>query len=495
MTGDENIALGYDALGSNISGSGNIAIGYVAGLDGTTISNNTYIGTRSGQNVTTGDGCIFIGYYSGYTQADNSNLLIIDNRARAAIGAAGEEATNSILYGVMAAAPADQTLAINAHTTTLSVNGAYIFAPATGNYGLGSSDLYEDLSTGVYNYCLGYQAGVNIADGNYNINLGYQAGITNISGGYNICIGTQAGNDQTASNSVGIGYRALYTVVGGGQNTAVGTYALRGHGASAFTHAYNVGIGYDAGYSIDDAERCIFLGAYAGYHQTSTDAIFIVDDRFRASAVVEATDAILYGEMANAPADQTLRINADVGINVTPSGDYALEVPAYARHIQLPAILAGNAANKPTEVAFDTVGGLQYASTLIRYTYVQWEIPDDWDGTDIIFEVDWFPDSGATSGTDTVKWDVEYRAIAEGEATNQGTIKKVSVTDSGDYAQYVTEHSQHVMPFNDGDQPLTKQDHLFFRISRDTAVANDFGGTVTVPAWEIIYNSVSIPTN
>jgi len=49
------------------------------------------------------------------------------------------------------------------------------------------------------------------------------------------------------------------------------------------------------------------------------------------------------------------------------------------------------------------------------------------------------------------------------------------------------------MPFNDTDQPLTKQDHIYFKVSRNTAVTNDFGGSVTVAAFEIIYMSKQIP--
>jgi hypothetical protein len=42
---------------------------------------------------------------------------------------------------------------------------------------------------------------------------------------------------------------------------------------------------------------------------------------------------------------------------------------------------------------------------------------------------------------------------------------------------------------------LTAQDHLYFKVSRDTGVANDFGGSVTISAYEIIYNSKGFPTN
>jgi hypothetical protein len=69
------------------------------------------------------------------------------------------------------------------------------------------------------------------------------------------------------------------------------------------------------------------------------------------------------------------------------------------------------------------------------------------------------------------------------------------VTDSADYAQYATKHSRFTLAFNNANQPLTAQDHLYFKIGRDTAVANDFGGSVGVSAYEIVYQSKGLPTN
>lgn len=168
---------------------------------------------------------------------------------------------------------------------------------------------------------------------------------------------------------------------------------------------------------------------------------------------------------------------------------------SYERHHTIPAVLRGNPAAQPAEVAFENVAGLRFAASGSEYAYCEWEIPEDWDGTDITFEVDWFPDSGNMSGTDTIKWDVSYRAISEGQPINNGNLVTVSSTDNGDYNQYVTKHAAHLIEFDNADQPLAALDHIYFRITRDTSVANDFAGTVTVPAFEIAYNSIGLPTN
>lgn len=170
----------------------------------------------------------------------------------------------------------------------------------------------------------------------------------------------------------------------------------------------------------------------------------------------------------------------------------------YERHIQIVAVADGTVANQATPVDFFTAGGLQFATSGTKYAYCQWEVPDDWDGGNVYFEIDWFPDSGAISGTAAVRWTVEYRAIAEGELINNGTsvtLDNGAGGDTGDYSQYQTKHTRVTLAYNNANQPLTKQDHIYFKISRDTAVANDFGGSVTVTAYEIIYNSVGYPTS
>ena len=72
--------------------------------------------------------------------------------------------------------------------------------------------------------------------------------------------------------------------------------------------------------------------------------------------------------------------------NITTTG--TLTVGSYERHTQLVANLAGTPADQPTQVTVGTASGLQFATTGTKYSYCQWEIPDDWDGGNIIFEVD-----------------------------------------------------------------------------------------------------------
>ena len=80
LSGDENTALGYQALtgphnsGNGSTGYGNTAVGYNAGYANSTGYNNTYIGRTAGSTVNTGNNNICIGYQSGGASSQSGNI-------------------------------------------------------------------------------------------------------------------------------------------------------------------------------------------------------------------------------------------------------------------------------------------------------------------------------------------------------------------------------------------------------------------------------------
>jgi hypothetical protein len=110
-TANDNMAIGTQALASLIGGTKNIGIGTFAGTGVENGHSGIYIGWGSGLG-NEGSGNIFIGNRSGLRQTTASDTIIFDSQVRAA----GEEETDSIIFGKMAATPAAQTLAINAVT-------------------------------------------------------------------------------------------------------------------------------------------------------------------------------------------------------------------------------------------------------------------------------------------------------------------------------------------------------------------------------------------
>ena len=182
----------------------------------------------------------------------------------------------------------------------------------------------------------------------------------------------------------------------------------------------------------------------------------------------------------------------NLGLGTGDSPTFAgLTVTAYERHIQVPARLSGTPAAQPTAGTYGTAGGLVFATSGAEYAYIQWEVPDDWDGGDAYIEIDWIPFSAAVTGA--VKWDINYRSKAEGEVIDAGTAVTVTVTDSTAHAQGTSVHGRMTLDFDDANQPMTAQDHMFFQVTRDTGVASDFAGTVMITAFEIIYNSTTLP--
>ena len=110
--GHSNVGIGHQAGKGITTGDQNIMIGRDAGVALTIGNQNTFIGTASGLSGGVNlDRCVFIGYSAGRDE-DTDDRLIIDNRDR---GSAAATRTDAIIYGVMAAVPADQTLFVNAN--------------------------------------------------------------------------------------------------------------------------------------------------------------------------------------------------------------------------------------------------------------------------------------------------------------------------------------------------------------------------------------------
>lgn len=106
-SGRYNVAIGPAALGSASTTSFNVALGYLSS-SAVTGANNVSIGGYSLKSAT-GSGNISIGHYSG-GYATGSNEFYVNNKDQT--NTATEKA-NSLLYGVMGATAASQTLAVN----------------------------------------------------------------------------------------------------------------------------------------------------------------------------------------------------------------------------------------------------------------------------------------------------------------------------------------------------------------------------------------------
>ena len=188
-------------------------------------------------------------------------------------------------------------------------------------------DAGKDNSAGYANTFLGFQAGYENTSGNFNTFLGYSTAWKNTTGGGNVFVGSYAGNINT----------------GGSGNVFLG----RSAGVYNQTGNYNVFLGRNAGYNNQTGSRNICLGYYAGSKVTGSD-ILIIDNRVRTSNADEQAKAILYGTMADAPANQTLKINAAT----TVSQSLSLASGTSVNEFSTDTTLAGNSDDAvPTEKA------------------------------------------------------------------------------------------------------------------------------------------------
>ena len=167
----------------------------------------------------------------------------------------------------------------------------------------------------------------------------------------------------------------------------------------------------------------------------------------------------------------------------------------YERHVQLPAGTASLGPTAPSAQTYNTVFRCIEFDSDAEEAFITFEIPDDWVGNEnMILELDWIPwDDDVTNG-ETVKWDIQYRASVQNSDVD-GTLSSATAThtDSGNVTvQGFMVHTPVTLNYNDANNPLNKQAHLYIQITRDVTT-DTFPGGACITAWEWIYNSNMLP--
>ncbi len=207
---NSNIAIGYDALTANTTGSSNIAVGYNTLATVTTNSNNIAIGTNAlnvntasdlvaiGSNAmaanTTGSGNLAIGYNSLSSNVSGGQIIAIGRDA------AGSATTNNWMVAI-----GNGALSQGAEDSTAVGHGALEDASGSFNTALGRNAMLET-TTGYSNTAVGFEALDANLDGANNTAIGVAALGANTSGGANTALGAGAGaNITTGSSNIIIG--------------------------------------------------------------------------------------------------------------------------------------------------------------------------------------------------------------------------------------------------------------------------------------------------
>src|SRR6476661_5090251 len=228
LTNNANVAVGYNALQTNTTGSDNIALGRQA-MTGSTGSNSIGIGYNAlvantsgntnaalGYNIltsnTTGSGNVAVG--SGLLTSNTTgtrNIALVQNAL-----SGNQTGGNNIALGYFALATCNAS-------DNIALGFACMNSTTTGTYsvGLGSQALYSN-TTGSRNLAFGFGALQNNTTASDNVALGHRGLLASSTGARNIAIGSNVlDGNTTANDNIGIGYNALTNLVTSGENVAL----------------------------------------------------------------------------------------------------------------------------------------------------------------------------------------------------------------------------------------------------------------------------------
>jgi len=201
-TGVFNTAFGYKAIDLNSTGSYNTAFGIQTlsvNTSGSSIGdNNTAIGYQALMNNRGNAGNTAVGYQALFTNASNLNT------------ATGYQA----LYHT------------GSGSNTATGAQALFYGGGNSNTAIGAKALYNSLSSASYNTASGYQALYSNISGSFNTASGYQALFSNSSGQFNTAFGSGAlYSNRLGNQNVSVGYNSLINTTGSDENTAIGYQA------------------------------------------------------------------------------------------------------------------------------------------------------------------------------------------------------------------------------------------------------------------------------
>lgn len=349
----DNVGIGAYTLDAVTSGDDNVGVGNYALSGVSTGLRNVGIGSAALYTQSTNSYNVAIGYYAGYSNASSQNVFIGDVAGYGNVGGFNTFVGGAVGYNNNVANVAN-------YSCLYGYNAGYAITNADYTVAMGYQSAYN-ITGGDFNTALGAYAGYSLGTAASNSLLGYAAGYAT-TGDYNVLLGREAGRLTTSiANSVFIGYYAGYGVANqstGDNNTAIGGSALQ----SFTTAANNVAVGYASGGLLSSGGSNIFLGNYAGYRQSTNSNLLIIDNQQRASAAEEATNAILYGVMAAAPANQTLDINAATRLNGTARIGSATGVQLSAAAGVLTIAGIGNTNNENLTINFEVLNEVQFGT-------------------------------------------------------------------------------------------------------------------------------------
>lgn len=327
-SGDNNVAIGFEALDSEIGGQNSVAVGYQALLDQNTsnANHNTAVGNQCGKSITTGVQNTLLGSLVGDALTDADFNVAI-----------GMEALSTDTKGSRSVAVGKGTLKNQNFTT----------------------------STDAYNVCIGYEAGNDITTGQKNQLIGGLAGDALTDADFNVAIGFNAlGNDQKGSKNVAIGHGALatqqFTSSQDSGNTAVG----HASGQVITDGVQNVFVGINAGAGATTCNNVVAIGISAGGNATLTGNNNVMVGNSAGAEITSGVNNICLGQDSG-------RAGKPGGALITTSNNICLGDSSISGfHAQVSLTVASDERDKTDFKDLDL--GLDFVNDLKPYTY-KWD--------------------------------------------------------------------------------------------------------------------------
>ncbi len=211
---------------------------------------------------------------------------------------------------------------------------------------------------------------------------------------------------------------------------------------------------------------------------------------------IAATILTLDRALAGSDADVDFNVLADgVVIENSTTGVAVIHFPGYTRHVDIDIGAATLGPTAPTAVTVGTFRGFGFDADN-ESAFVNFEIPSDWDrASDITVELHWYPTAGdVVANGETVKWDMDYRSIAAGEAMDNGTVVSLTATLTGGASETDKEHYETALTldFDNVNQPITAGDDLGIQFDRDVS-GDTYSGAGIVYRIDLSYTSIRLP--
>ena len=234
--GNDNAAVGEDALHDITTGTFNVAVGYSALTHITSGSENTATGAFALAHVTSASGNSAMGGFAlganttGYNNTATGVHALYSNQSGYSNTASGSQALQANTTGWYNTATGDSALSTNKSGNWNTAAGAFALYNNTANYNaaFGASALQNN-TTGTDNTASGLSALFTNSSGSDNTANGFNALYYNTSGHDNTAVGFQAlNNNMTGSNNVALGMNAGYNLTTGNNNIDIGNAGVAG---------------------------------------------------------------------------------------------------------------------------------------------------------------------------------------------------------------------------------------------------------------------------